>query len=117
MATIILVRHGENDWSKANKLAGWLPGVHLNETGHRQAEAAWRQSEERMRRFSEVTEEGLVFHQNGSITDVNAAALRMTGYSLAELEAMTFADLTYPEDLPDSLALRDRVLTGDIESY
>ena len=39
MATIILVRHGENDWSKANKLAGWLPGVHLNETGHRQAEA------------------------------------------------------------------------------
>ena len=39
MATIILVRHGENDWSKTNKLAGWLPGVHLNETGHRQAEA------------------------------------------------------------------------------
>lgn len=39
MATIILVRHGENDWSKKNKLAGWLPGVHLNETGHRQAEA------------------------------------------------------------------------------
>lgn len=39
MAIIILVRHGENDWSKKNKLAGWLPGVHLNETGHRQAEA------------------------------------------------------------------------------
>ena len=39
MATIILVRHGENDWSKKNKLAGWLPGVHLNEAGHKQAEA------------------------------------------------------------------------------
>ena len=39
MGTIILVRHGENDWSKKNKLAGWLPGVHLNETGHHQAEA------------------------------------------------------------------------------
>ena len=39
MAIIILVRHGENDWSKKNKLAGWLPGVHLNETGHHQAEA------------------------------------------------------------------------------
>ena len=37
MGTIILVRHGENDWSKKNKLAGRLPGVHLNETGHRQA--------------------------------------------------------------------------------
>lgn len=39
MATIILVRHGENDWSKKNKLAGWLSGVHLNETGHQQAQA------------------------------------------------------------------------------
>ena len=40
MGTIILVRHGENDWSKKNKLAGWLPGVHLNETGHQQAQSA-----------------------------------------------------------------------------
>lgn len=39
MGTIILVRHGENDWSKENKLAGRIPGVHLNETGHRQAHA------------------------------------------------------------------------------
>jgi probable phosphomutase (TIGR03848 family) len=39
MGTIILVRHGENDWSKKNKLAGHLPGVHLNENGHQQAQA------------------------------------------------------------------------------
>lgn len=39
MGTIILVRHGENDWSKKNKLAGHISGVHLNETGHRQAQA------------------------------------------------------------------------------
>lgn len=37
MGSIILVRHGENDWSKSNRLAGWIPGVHLNEAGHRQA--------------------------------------------------------------------------------
>lgn len=40
MSTIILVRHGENDWSKQNKLAGHIPGIHLNEAGHRQAQAA-----------------------------------------------------------------------------
>jgi len=40
MATILLVRHGENDWVKKHRLAGWLPGVHLNENGHRQARAA-----------------------------------------------------------------------------
>ena len=39
MGTIVLVRHGENDWSKKNKLAGRIPGVHLNEVGHQQAHA------------------------------------------------------------------------------
>jgi probable phosphoglycerate mutase len=39
MGTIILVRHGENDWAKKNKLAGHIPGIHLNENGHRQAHA------------------------------------------------------------------------------
>lgn len=39
MGTIILVRHGENEWTRKNKLAGRIPGVHLNETGHRQAHA------------------------------------------------------------------------------
>lgn len=40
MTTIVLVRHGENDWVKKHRLAGWIPGVHLNENGHKQAEAA-----------------------------------------------------------------------------
>jgi probable phosphoglycerate mutase len=38
MGILILVRHGENDWSKKNKLAGLIPGVHLNESGHQQAQ-------------------------------------------------------------------------------
>ena len=40
MATIVLVRHGENDWVKKHRLAGWIPGVHLNDNGHKQAVAA-----------------------------------------------------------------------------
>lgn len=40
MSTIILVRHGENDWVKKNRLAGWIEGVHLNENGRAQAAAA-----------------------------------------------------------------------------
>lgn len=39
MATILLVRHGENDWVKKNRLAGWIEGVHLNENGRNQAQA------------------------------------------------------------------------------
>jgi len=37
--TLLLVRHGENDWVGKNKLAGWTPGVHLNKRGRRQARA------------------------------------------------------------------------------
>lgn len=40
MATIILVRHGENDWVKKHRLAGWIEGVHLNDNGRKQAQAA-----------------------------------------------------------------------------
>lgn len=40
MTIIILVRHGENDWVKKNRLAGWIPDVHLNENGRNQAQAA-----------------------------------------------------------------------------
>ena len=40
MANIILVRHGENDWVKKNRLAGWIEGVHLNKNGRQQARDA-----------------------------------------------------------------------------
>jgi probable phosphoglycerate mutase len=40
MTTIYLIRHGKNDFiGKTHKLAGWLPGVHLNDQGRTQAEA------------------------------------------------------------------------------
>ncbi len=37
--TVLLIRHGENEWTKNHKLAGRTPGVHLNEYGRQQAEA------------------------------------------------------------------------------
>jgi probable phosphomutase (TIGR03848 family) len=40
MVTILLVRHGQNDWVKQKRLAGWIEGVHLDETGQKQAETA-----------------------------------------------------------------------------
>jgi probable phosphomutase (TIGR03848 family) len=38
MPVILLVRHGENDYVKKGMLAGRLPGVHLNNAGHEQAQ-------------------------------------------------------------------------------
>lgn len=39
MPTLLLIRHGENDFVKTSKLAGRLPGVHLNARGQKQAKA------------------------------------------------------------------------------
>lgn len=38
MTTLLLIRHGENEYVKKGRLAGRLPGVHLNETGRAQAQ-------------------------------------------------------------------------------
>jgi probable phosphoglycerate mutase len=40
MALILLVRHGQNDWVKKRRLAGWIPGIHLNDAGRKEAEQA-----------------------------------------------------------------------------
>ncbi len=39
MTQLLLIRHAVNDWVGKNRLAGWTPGVHLNDEGRRQAEA------------------------------------------------------------------------------
>lgn len=39
MTTILLIRHAVNDFVKTGKLAGWTPGVHLNDEGKAQAMA------------------------------------------------------------------------------
>ncbi|HTP01621.1 MAG TPA: histidine phosphatase family protein [Anaerolineales bacterium] len=38
MPLLLLIRHGENDYSKTGRLAGRMPGVVLNERGRKQAE-------------------------------------------------------------------------------
>jgi len=38
MPLLLLIRHGENDYSKKGRLAGRLPGIHLNNRGKEQAE-------------------------------------------------------------------------------
>jgi probable phosphoglycerate mutase len=39
MTTLLLIRHGENEYVKTGRMAGHLPGVHLNERGQKQAQA------------------------------------------------------------------------------
>ncbi|RZJ14152.1 MAG: EAL domain-containing protein [Acidovorax sp.] len=61
------------------------------------AERQVRQSEERMRKFTEATEEAIVFHRDGIITDGNEALTRLTGYALTEVMGVSIFHFINPE--------------------
>jgi len=61
------------------------------------AERTVRQSEERMRKFTEATDEAIVFHRDGIITDGNEALTRLTGYSLQEVTGLSIFSFISPE--------------------
>ena len=61
------------------------------------AENAVRQSEERMRKFAEATDEAIVFHRNGIIIDGNEALQRLTGFTLPEVLNQSIFSFITPE--------------------
>ncbi len=66
-------------------------------TRHRLAEQAVRESEERLRKFSDATHEGIVFHERGIITDCNDAALRLSGCTHAEMVGQPVLSFVPPD--------------------
>jgi PAS domain S-box-containing protein len=73
-------------------------GVMSDMTARKQAQEAVLASEERFRRFTEATVEGLVFHEQGKVVDVNPAAVTMFGFSSsADLIDKNLLDFIVPE--------------------
>jgi diguanylate cyclase (GGDEF)-like protein/PAS domain S-box-containing protein len=66
-------------------------------TRHRNAEAAVRESEERLAKFMHASQEGIVFHQDGVITDVNPPALALLGYTAEEMLGRMTLEFVPPE--------------------
>jgi two-component system, OmpR family, phosphate regulon sensor histidine kinase PhoR len=58
-----------------------------------------------------------VVHLDGRLLMVNRAFCEMLGYSQAELLQRGFQELTHPDDLDVDLALFQRALAGEIDSY
>ena len=54
-------------------------------TNRKKAEKALKESEARLKRFSQITKEGIIIHKDGIVVDVNQAILNMLGYSADEL--------------------------------
>ena len=66
---------------------------------HRASEQAIRDSEERLRKFSDATSEGIVFIDKGIIVDGNEAAARMVHLPLDQLIGRPNIDFIAPESI------------------
>ena len=67
-------------------------------TRHRQAEAALRESEERLAKFMLASAEGIVFHKGGFITDINPPVLALLGYSAEQMMGRSTLDFIAPHE-------------------
>jgi len=82
-------------------------------TERRRSEEALRESEERWRRISEATFEGVAFSQDGVMFDVNDQLAAMLGYPLSEMIGKPVMDCVAPEDRDlVSTAIRTGHTTG-----
>jgi diguanylate cyclase (GGDEF)-like protein/PAS domain S-box-containing protein len=57
-----------------------------------------RESEERLNKFMAASEEGIVFHKDGIITDVNPPLLRLLDYELHEIIGRTNLEFIAPDE-------------------
>jgi PAS domain S-box-containing protein len=79
--TSIVVRESSTVSRDENGKILYYNGSFEDITAYKQAEKGLHESEERFRRFTEATNEGLVFHEQGKIIDANPAGLTMFGLS------------------------------------
>ena len=82
------------------------------------AKTAIEESEARFRSIFERAGLGiaLVAPQGGWIS-VNEALCEIVGYSKAELENLTFQDITHPDDLESDLILLQQLVSGEVDRY
>ncbi len=96
-----------------------LTGTDTDITDRKHAEAALQKSEEKFRNLFDDAPIaiGLASVRDYRIVEVNEAHRLMLGYSDAELAAMSFADVTHPEDLEADLEQVKQLVEGKISRF
>ncbi len=83
----------------------------------KQLEAALRQSEERFRATYEQAAVGIAHCVEGRFIRANQKFCDILGYTLKELQALTYIDITHPDDLAVELPYCQQLLAGEISDY
>ncbi|WAC06093.1 MAG: PAS domain S-box protein [Methanoregula sp.] len=91
---------------------------HLNVTDRVRAEKALRESEDLFRLSFELASIGKsLTSPDGMLKKVNRAFCDMLGYSESELQAKGFAEITYPDDLDESIECVRSLLADERQTY
>ncbi|CAA7624137.1 EAL domain-containing protein [Magnetospirillum sp. SS-4] len=86
--------------------------------GRSQADAELRNSEARFRALFDNAGTGVILsNTDGTYVHCNPAFCAMVGYGDAELQAMSYRDITHPEDVIRHAALREAMVSGERDSY
>ncbi|HJT25227.1 MAG TPA: PAS domain S-box protein, partial [bacterium] len=80
----------------------------------KRAEEALRESQERFQRFTELTREGILIHENPRVADVNPALAAMMGYGAEEMIGKSGFDFLAPESREEA---RRRMQEGSAAPY
>lgn len=82
------------------------------------AQAELHESEERFRSAFEAAAIGMaIVSADGRFVKVNTALCDLLGYSAEALQALSFQDITHPEDIEADLEQARRLAAGEVRSY
>ena len=87
-------------------------------TERKQAEAALREREERLRAFFNQAAVGMAIADlDGRFLELNEKFCNILAYPATELQGLTFRDITHPDDVHRTEANVQRLLSGEIADF
>ena len=108
----------ESSWANIRLSDDTRVGIGIDIRERKAGERALRESEEWFRGIYERAGIGIALvGLDGRIIDSNPAFQEMLGYGPDELSRIHFAEITYPADLAEDMALAASLIAGEIESY
>jgi len=107
-------RHLSDNTATVRRMAGIVHDIN----DRRQAVAAMIENEKRFTSAFEFAAIGMALvSPEGTFLKVNQALCNYLGYTQEELTALTFQEITHPDDLEADLAYVHQMLAGEINTY